>query len=1807
MIKCPNCGKQVQGKDLISGVCSNCDQRLTTDDKSSNFGDSKPIFIKQLRAPSSPGASDPGSVDPEKIIADSNEESGGSDVGSDSNSATFLSDDFPDRTIESGLVPAISESDAPSVADDESISDNDVTIGEVVIQADAQRPDTHLASDADDDSGDIGATYISAEAPEEIFDTDDGSGREKEEDEIQKTIFMEDLPGTLPKQDQLEDHMKTLVVETNQFSDGDGDGDPDKTYVSDDVPEAMLKTVASLWGSLEEAEASQPHSRTQASPTVPTQMKGGSQKKAPPSKQQQQTLIIKTKSFSDAIPSDSGAPRIKEDEPEYELLKVLGEGGMGIVYDARQTSIDRNVAVKMLKAKSADNQKQRAKFLAEAVVTGELDHPNIVPIYDVGSNSEGALFYSMKKVQGTPWLKIIKQKSIPENLEILMKIADAVGFAHARGVVHRDLKPENVMLGEFGEVLVMDWGLAQPSKAFRKSRSIVETNTMGGTPAYMAPEMTTGPIERIGPPSDVYLLGAMLYEILTGGPPHVAKNAMKCLMAAARNEITPTDKKGELVDIAMRAMQTNPEDRYQDVKSFQSAIRDYQSHSESVLLSTHASDDLKKAGEIQDYECFSRAVFGFQQAIELWDGNKGAITGLADAKLSYAQSAFRKGDLDLSLSLVDKNNPDHASLHAELLAAQKEREAKHRRLVLLRRVAGGLAAAVFLIVVGATIWIRSEQQEALKQRDNAETQAKLAIKQKGIAEKATELANVETEKAVKAKKAESKSRQDAEDAKDEAISQREKAEYKAYISKIGLAASQIDKNAFDAARDVLQSCEPGLRNWEWGRLSYLCSQNTQEFDAVDPVDALAISSRRNLFATGGWNGTARIWDLTTKKEKLPPLKHDCGHVYAVAFSPDGKFLATGSDEIGKYAQLWDCETGKRIGVFEGHTKEVRSVAFSKDGKRLLTGSFDKTAALWDVETGKLLIEFKGHSLWVYSAAFSPDETRIVTTGQDGTAVVYQFDVLTKTITNTYPPFAGHKGPVYSATFSQDGKSVVSAGYDGKILIWKPELIERYDFKQLNKLSKQLNKQSSTAKSASELETPPEIIPLAKFRSLEGHTGAIRSVKFSADGKLLVSCGLDATVRVWDFITGMALTSFRNEEGKIRGHGEEVTAALFLTDGKRLLSASHDKSVREWNIDDYQELRTLRGLVLDGHADAVLEASYSPDRNHIVTASRDRSARTWNASNGEVEKEFTEGHSYLASSAVFFPDGRHLITSAVDNTTRLWDVNTGGQVARFEQTGRSAAIALSKNQQWIATGGISTDGNATGGYVNLVRLWDVRKSLESKQGSELKPFLGHTAEVTAIAFSPDNLLLATGDLKGNVLLWNIETREIIRKLKGHTRKITAIDFLKDGARLVTSSIDNSVGQWDVSTGKEIEQLVLKHPDSVIAMQVVSGLDQVVTSCTDKYIRIWDADKAEVIHTFSTLEGGVYSLSMSADGRRLIAADSKNRTVRFWDVGANREVLKPQTNGQLGSIIDLKKRGGLLWSVAFQPGSDDILTVGGGEARLWETSSGNERMSFSQHGTVASACYSPDGKRIATGSWDNSAKVWDIATKQVFRKFEGIHTGNVNSVAFSKDGSKLLTASDDKTAILWDIETGTVTQKLIGHEDRIWSATFSPDGNLIVTSSSDKTARIWRADDGTFVRKFSGHKYGVTCATFMPDGKALITGSEDTTAGLWDVSTGKRLVEYSGHTARITSVAASPDGTRILTGSGDQSAKLWDADPAKSVDSKGKEILSLNRHTEEVTSVAFSSDDDGRQILTGSRDGTAVIWLSSGWKKVLTASE
>ena len=412
-----------------------------------------------------------------------------------------------------------------------------------------------------------------------------------------------------------------------------------------------------------------------------------------------------------------------ETPSDYRLIRLLGKGGMGNVFIARQESLDRIIAVKVIKPLEGEKRVKLAKsgrleaveadrrhqFLSEAVVTGDLDHPNIVPIYDIAVTPDENLFYAMKRVIGTPWSKVLSEKSLDENLDILLRAADAVGFAHTRGVVHRDIKPENIMLGDFGVVMVMDWGLALPTEQFEKIDSIAHTAGLGGTPAFMAPEMATGPIENIDARSDVYLLGATLFQIITGTPPHQAKNVTACIRAVAANSICEVrpEHRGELMNIALKAMATDPNDRFSDVPSFQTAIREYRSHAESITLASRAAEDMRRGQQHHDYNFFSRATYGFEEAIALWEGNQAAQQGLAETKVAHAESAYENGDFDLGLSILDPRDDTHQPTILKLQESLRERELRQSRLVLFKRVA---AAMLAFILLGGSVALYSDQR-----------------------------------------------------------------------------------------------------------------------------------------------------------------------------------------------------------------------------------------------------------------------------------------------------------------------------------------------------------------------------------------------------------------------------------------------------------------------------------------------------------------------------------------------------------------------------------------------------------------------------------------------------------------------------------------------------------------------------------------------------------------------------------------------------------------------------------------------------------------------------------------------------------------------------------------------------------------------------------------------------------------------------------------------------------------------------------------------------------------------------------------
>ncbi|MHC4886278.1 MAG: bifunctional serine/threonine-protein kinase/formylglycine-generating enzyme family protein [Planctomycetota bacterium] len=409
------------------------------------------------------------------------------------------------------------------------------------------------------------------------------------------------------------------------------------------------------------------------------------------------------------------------------MLDILGEGGMGVVYKARQTSIDRSIALKMIKGEAASNRENHTKFLAEASVTGLLEHPNIVPIYDLGDDGAGSLFYSMKHVKGQPWSDIIKEKSLAENLAILDDTANAMAFAHDHGIIHRDLKPENVMLGGYGEVLVMDWGLAAAWRKDAKADTLPVKAPICGTPAYMSPEMAFGDGRLIGPVSDVYLLGAILFEILTGAPPHTGKTVMDCLRSCGTNSIRETEVKGELMDIALHAMKTDPGQRYQNVGELQKAIKTYQEHYDSIQLAQRASKDASEAREKDEYKLFAKSAFGFQEALNLWEGNEDARNGFNQVSLQYADCALQKGDLDLAESQLVEGLTPHEELREKIQRERRIRESSARRMKILKGAVALLVVAGIIGAIAAFAKISQEKEIAVKNEKEAIENARKAV------------------------------------------------------------------------------------------------------------------------------------------------------------------------------------------------------------------------------------------------------------------------------------------------------------------------------------------------------------------------------------------------------------------------------------------------------------------------------------------------------------------------------------------------------------------------------------------------------------------------------------------------------------------------------------------------------------------------------------------------------------------------------------------------------------------------------------------------------------------------------------------------------------------------------------------------------------------------------------------------------------------------------------------------------------------------------------------------------------------------
>ncbi len=411
----------------------------------------------------------------------------------------------------------------------------------------------------------------------------------------------------------------------------------------------------------------------------------------------------------------------------------LGRGGMGIVYRARQRSLGRDVALKTLANQS---EAARQAFFAEAHILARLEHPNIVPVHALNCTADGRPQLAMKLVRGRVWSELLRERSVGEepegaldfHLEILLQVCNAMAYAHDRGILHLDLKPANVMVGAFGEVQVMDWGLAvaldsvEQGPALRRSSDIHRTC---GTPSYMAPELALGEGQRIGPATDIYLLGGLLYRILRGAAPRAGLSFLDAVLQAARGELPamPSSLPEELRRVCVRALQPEPHARYPDVAAFRDALRDFLRHRESRAMSRAAGQLLasaqSSAGRLRDDD-FAAAISSFLQAQSLWPQNPDALAGERQARLAWIGVALAAGDLALAEAQLAKlpAKPGDAE-RAELSTGIERLKAGRRRDRSVRRLLALALAATLVLGLTLTLLRQWEQRSARTMRDQA--------------------------------------------------------------------------------------------------------------------------------------------------------------------------------------------------------------------------------------------------------------------------------------------------------------------------------------------------------------------------------------------------------------------------------------------------------------------------------------------------------------------------------------------------------------------------------------------------------------------------------------------------------------------------------------------------------------------------------------------------------------------------------------------------------------------------------------------------------------------------------------------------------------------------------------------------------------------------------------------------------------------------------------------------------------------------------------------------------------------------------
>ena len=901
----------------------------------------------------------------------------------------------------------------------------------------------------------------------------------------------------------------------------------------------------------------------------------------------------------------------------YALTEKIGEGGMGEVWVAKQSEpVKRKVALKLIKT-GMDSKAVLARFEQERQALAMMDHPNIARVFDGGMTPTGQPFFVMELVNGSPLTKFCDEARLTPKarLELFLPICQAVQHAHQKGIVHRDLKPANILVTSIdGRPVpkVIDFGVAKALTGKLTDESLsTQLGAVVGTLEYMSPEQAGVSGEDIDTRADIYSLGVILYELLTGLRPIDGTRLRKATFM-------------EMIRIIREDEPAKPSTRLSTDESLPSLAALRQTEPKRLLASLRGELDwvVMKCLEKQRHRRYE------------------TVNGLAR---------------DIERYLIDE--PVEA----------RPPSAGYRLRKFLRRNRGPVLAASLVVLallggIAGTIWglIRAENRRAeAEQARDAES--------KRVEER--DAALIREAKRIEERDAALEKRDAAIGKADRAL---DEARYQLDTSHFLLALGAYDNGDVPLARQRLDAIDAKHRGWEW---HYLRRQATGGIFTLEGhagrVLSVAYSPDGTRIFTGSDDTTAKVWDARTGKFLLDlkgPRRHE---VNSVAFSPDGTRIATGGSD--KTAKVWDARTGKSVLELKGLTGQVSSVAFSPDGTRIITGSGDfgkpGEAKVWDARTGNLLIELKGHTRPVLCVAYSPDGTRIATGGGDtsesGEAKIWnaRTGMLLLDLTRQTKLTS-----VCGVAFSPDSERIVTGCENGTAKVWDA----RTGTPQLG-LPAHSSWVESVAFSPDGMRIVTCGDNIARVwdartglrrAELKGHAGWLTSVAFSPDGEQVVTGSSDETAKVWDARTGTPKIELKSRKG-------EVTSVAISPDGTRIVTGTWDGIVQIWDAwtgTPRLELKGLSGSVLcvAFSPDGTRIATSGGVTSHLGEA------KVWDARTGMLLLDL-KGHTDTVSSVAFSPDGTSIATGSRDKTAKVWDARTGAPLLGVEGAQRGLSI------------------------------------------------------------------------------------------------------------------------------------------------------------------------------------------------------------------------------------------------------------------------------------------------------------------------------------------------------------------------------------------------------------------------------------------------------------------------------------------------------------------------------------------------------